>query len=90
MILTDILKTKKGKSYLERLKQNHTLGDRGQVSSLRKEHVQHEEESVICRDRKSSQRVAYNDKNKNGTPKGNPKTTLSSSQRWGITVEGQL
>lgn len=90
VILTDILKTKKGKSYLERLKPNHTLGDRGQVSSPRKEHVQREEESVICRDRKSSPRVTNNDKNKNATPKGNMKTTLSSSQRWGVTVKGQL
>lgn len=81
LILTDVLKTEQGKTYLDRIKQNRTLGNRGQVSSTQKERGQRKEEPVICRDRKSSQRVANNDINKNVTPKCNQKTTYSSSQR---------
>lgn len=79
LILRDILKTELGKAYLERIRRT-TSGNRGQVSSTRKEHGQCKEEPIICRDRKSSQRMANND-SKSVTPKYNQKTTSSSSQR---------
>lgn len=79
LILRDILKTELGKAYLERIRQS-PLANGGQVSSTWKEHGQCIEEPIICRDRKSSQRVANND-NKSVSPKCNQKTTSSSSQR---------
>nr|XP_046260206.1 sentrin-specific protease 7 isoform X2 [Scatophagus argus] len=81
LILTDILKTELGKAYMERIKQNCTMGNGGQVLSARRECGQHQEERPVCRDRRSSQRVARNDKNQSVTPTCNQKTTFSPSQR---------
>lgn len=80
MILTDVLKTERGKAYMERIKQNRSLGNRGQVTSTQKESDQCREESPICRDRRSTQREARNDKNKTLTPKCNQKTTSSPAR----------
>ncbi|XP_051259792.1 sentrin-specific protease 7 isoform X5 [Dicentrarchus labrax] len=80
LILTDILKTEKGKAYMERIKQNCTLGNQ-QVSSTRRKTGRGREEPLICRDKRSSQRETRNDKINNVTPKHNQKTTSSPSQR---------
>lgn len=71
LILTDVLKTELGMAYMERIK----------VSSTRRESGACREEPLICRDKRSSQREARNNKNMNGTPKSNQKTTSSPSHR---------
>ncbi|XP_044072715.1 sentrin-specific protease 7 isoform X2 [Siniperca chuatsi] len=81
LILKDVLKTELGKAYMERIKQSHTLGKQGQVSSTRRKSGQCREQPLICRDTKWSQREAKNDKNKSVTSKCNQKTTSSPSQR---------
>lgn len=73
MILTDVLKTERGKDYLENIKQNRTLGNQIQVSAMQRERDLCKEEPIICRNRKSSQRVASNDNEQS--------TTSSSLQR---------
>ncbi|XP_042282801.1 sentrin-specific protease 7 isoform X2 [Thunnus maccoyii] len=79
LILTDVLKTKLGKAYIERIKQNHSLGKKGQSSQ--KESGGCREESPIRRGTRSAQRETRNDKNKSMTTKCNQKTTSSSAQR---------
>ncbi|KAM7407139.1 hypothetical protein PAMA_003056 [Pampus argenteus] len=76
LILTDVMKTELGKAYMERIKQNHSLGNGGQVTSM-----PCREESPIHRDTWSSQREARNDTHKTTTPKCNQNTTSSSAQR---------
>ncbi|XP_031148601.1 sentrin-specific protease 7 isoform X1 [Sander lucioperca] len=76
LILTDVLETELGKAYIERMRMS-----RGRVSSTQRESGRCREEPLICRDMKSSQREARNDKNKSVTPKCNQKTTSSPTQR---------
>lgn len=81
LILTNVLETDQGKAYMERIKPHLSLGNRGQVSSTRRESGRCREEPLICRDTRSSQRESKNDKNKSVTPKCNQKTTSSPAQR---------
>ncbi|XP_028447335.1 sentrin-specific protease 7 isoform X2 [Perca flavescens] len=76
LILTDVLETELGKAYIERIRMS-----RGRVSSTQRESGRCREEPLMCRDVKSSQREARNDKNKSVTPKCNQKTTSSPAQR---------
>ncbi|XP_040913572.1 sentrin-specific protease 7 isoform X3 [Toxotes jaculatrix] len=84
LVLTDVLKTELGKTYMERIKQSHTLGNRGQMSSTRRESGRCREQPLICRDARSSQREARNDKSKSVTPKRNMRSTSSPCQRLGL------
>lgn len=82
LILKDVLKTEEGKTYLERIKQSHMLGNRGKVTSTQRESGRCREEPLICRETRSSQREANNDMNKSLTPKRNQRTTSPPSPRW--------
>ncbi|TWW81086.1 Sentrin-specific protease 7 [Takifugu flavidus] len=62
LILTDVLKSKEGRPYLERIKQQHSSHKQGQ-----KEHQQCKE-GFICKDRRASQRMAHDD-NRNLKPR---------------------
>ncbi|KAA8587952.1 hypothetical protein FQN60_001146 [Etheostoma spectabile] len=59
LILTNVLETDLGKAYMERIRMSQ-----GRASSTQRESGRCREEPLICRDIKSSQREARNDKNK--------------------------
>ncbi|KAG7238858.1 hypothetical protein INR49_030402 [Caranx melampygus] len=66
---------------MERIKQNHTLGNKGHISSTRREGGRCREEPVTCRERRSSQREFNSDKNQTSTPKHNQSPTTPTPQR---------
>ncbi|XP_023286451.1 uncharacterized protein LOC111673043 isoform X1 [Seriola lalandi dorsalis] len=81
LVLTDVLKTEHGKTYIERIKQSHTMGNEGQMSSTRRESGRCREEPLACRERRSSQREVNNDKSKSLTPNHNQRPNSSPTQR---------
>ncbi|XP_040004649.1 sentrin-specific protease 7 isoform X2 [Xiphias gladius] len=81
LVLTDVLKTEEGMTYMDRIKQSHILENRGQMSGTQRESGRCREEPLICRDTRSSQIEAKNDKSKSVTPKRNQRSTSSPSQR---------
>ncbi|KAG8000520.1 Sentrin-specific protease 7, partial [Nibea albiflora] len=52
LILTDVLKTERGKTYMERIKQSCVVENGGQVSSPRKESRPCREKPALCTDRR--------------------------------------
>ncbi|XP_068615011.1 sentrin-specific protease 7-like [Brachionichthys hirsutus] len=68
LILTDILKSEEGKAYMERIKQNRTLGNRGQVSSTQTELSDCRDSSLNCRHRRYCHRMARNTTGSKKTP----------------------
>ncbi|XP_071334686.1 sentrin-specific protease 7 isoform X2 [Trachinotus anak] len=81
LVLTDVLKTEQGKTYIERIKQRHPMGNIEQMSSMRGESCRSREEPLSCRETRSSQREVNNDKSKSLTPNNNQKPASSHSQR---------
>ncbi|TKS66873.1 Sentrin-specific protease 7 [Collichthys lucidus] len=74
LILTDVLKTERGKTYMERIKQSCAVENGGQVSSSQRESGHCREKPALCTDRRSSHRETRNAKNKSVRPKCSPKT----------------
>ncbi|XP_027147067.1 sentrin-specific protease 7 isoform X2 [Larimichthys crocea] len=74
LILTDVLKTARGRTYMERIKQSCAVENGGQVSSSQRESGHCREKPALCTDRRSSHREAKNAKNKSVHPKCSPKT----------------
>ncbi|KAK2905878.1 sentrin-specific protease 7 [Channa argus] len=62
LILKDVLKTEQGKTYIERIKQRDSLGNEAQMTSARRERGRCIEGHLICRETRSSQREAKNEK----------------------------
>ncbi|XP_060909240.1 sentrin-specific protease 7 isoform X1 [Labrus mixtus] len=81
LVLPDVLQTEHGKDYLERIKQSRASENCGHLSSTGRESGGSREETMICRETRSSQTEARTGKNKSVTPKCNQKTPSSSSNR---------
>lgn len=88
LILQDVLKTEQGRTYMQRIKQSCTLGNTGKVASTQRQSGRSREETLICREMKSSPREARKDTNNSVTPKRDQMTTSSPSPRYVDPVEG--
>ncbi|XP_034549672.1 sentrin-specific protease 7 isoform X2 [Notolabrus celidotus] len=82
VILEDVLKTDKGRDYIEKVKRRGTMGNRRRLSSSQRESGHSQEEPVICRETRSNQKSdVKTGENKNVTPKRNQRTPSSPNQR---------
>ncbi|CAJ1079711.1 sentrin-specific protease 7 isoform X3 [Xyrichtys novacula] len=82
VILEDVLKTEKGRDFIERRKQSRMMGNRRHLSNTQKESGQSREEPLTCREPRSSQTPDVKaGRNKTATLKRNLKTPSSSSPR---------
>ncbi|XP_074551364.1 uncharacterized protein LOC141808596 [Halichoeres trimaculatus] len=81
VVLEDVLKTEKGRDYMEKIKQRAMMGNRRHTSSSQRESRRSRDEPLICRETRSGLKsdVQTGD-NKSVTPKGNQKTS-SAAQR---------
>ncbi|KAK2840013.1 hypothetical protein Q5P01_013753 [Channa striata] len=80
LILKDVLKTEQGKTYMERIKQDNSLGGGGQMTSAQRESGWWRDEHLICKETRSTPRDAKNEK-KCVTPKHNQKASPLPSSR---------
>lgn len=74
LILKDVLKSKEGRPYLERIKQQHSSHKQGQ-----KQHQQCKE-GFICKDRRPSPRMAHDDSRNLKPRPAQMSTSLPSSR----------
>ncbi|XP_028993158.1 sentrin-specific protease 7 isoform X2 [Betta splendens] len=79
LILTDVLKTEQGKTYLERIKLRQTPTNRRRVTSTRRESGRPKEEPLISREMRSKNDLEHSEPKND--PKHNQKTTPLPSPR---------
>ncbi|XP_062258850.1 sentrin-specific protease 7 [Platichthys flesus] len=80
LVLTDVLKTDLGKTYMEKIKPSHTRGNGGQMSSTLKERDRCKEVPGVCRELRTIHGEAKQDK-RNGICCKRNQTPNSPSQR---------
>ncbi|XP_060944325.1 sentrin-specific protease 7 [Limanda limanda] len=80
LVLTDVLKTDLGKTYMEKIKQSHTPGNGGQMSTTLKARDRCKEDPGVCRELRTIHGEAKQDKRNGVFCKRNQKPN-SPSQR---------
>ncbi|XP_034431043.1 sentrin-specific protease 7 isoform X1 [Hippoglossus hippoglossus] len=88
LVLTDVLKTDLGKTYMEKIKPSHTPGNGGQMSSTWKERDRCKEDPGVCRELRSIHGEAKQDK-RNGIFCKRNQTPNSPSQRSRLRRKSQ-
>lgn len=85
LVLTDVLKTDVGKTYMEKLKQSYTPGNTGQMSSMLKERDRFKGESGVCRE----PRASHGEEKRKGASAKHNQTSSLPSQRSGLRWRSQ-
>ncbi|XP_019956285.2 sentrin-specific protease 7 isoform X2 [Paralichthys olivaceus] len=85
LVLTDVLKTDVGKTYMEKIKQSYTPGNRGQMSSTLKGRDRCKEDPGVCRELRSN----HGEEKRNCVSYKHSQTSSSPSQRSGLRRRSQ-